>query len=76
MNNRELALLALEADAKQKPNEKVHAGELVFTYKEAIEKIRQGDKLAIKLVLNPLMQSLKSKSFRAKVIQTLGLERT
>jgi len=76
MNNRELALLALEAEAKQKPEEKIIAGELVMTYKEAIEKIKEGNKLAIKLVLNPLMQSLKSKAFRAKVIQTLGLERS
>jgi len=76
MNNRELALLALEANAKQNPDEKIHAGPLVMTYKEAIEKIKEGNTLAIKLVLEPLMKNLKSKSFRAKVIQTLGLERT
>ena len=73
MKNRELALLALEAEAKQKPSEKIIAGELVLTYKEAIQKIREGHKATIKLVLEPFVKNLKSEVFRAKVIHTLGL---
>lgn len=74
MNDRDLAILAIKEEAQRKPKERFIAGELVLTFEQVVERIEDGDKRVIKLVLEPYQESLKQPEFRANILKMLGIK--